>query len=1047
MIEGKTRTSLIFLKNSLFLLALTMWSFAVAAQQTTRITGKITGVNGEPLESATVSVKGQNVSAISDAKGEYSISGALNSRSVLVFSFTGYQTREETVGNRRVINVQLQLEEQTLEDVVIIGYGEVRRKDLTGAITTIKPSESVAQQYSSVDALIRGRAAGVQVTQSNGAPGGALSVKIRGVNSLRGDNEPLYVVDGVIINDAALDTKDVFASGKNASNQESQNGLSGINPMDIESIEILKDASATAIYGSRGANGVVLITTKQGTAGKAQINLFSNTTFGKASKVIKVLDGPDYVKYQNELADYLGVPHRYDPDTLQYIFWQKDLQQTAITQNYRLTASGASQDNKTKFYLAGGLLDAIGLIKESGVRNIDFRINLTQQLSRRLSVNVGATASFVSNNATNGTERLGVGNNSLINQMVTSPPVLNDIPDINEDDVDAPGNPRVWLYDYDDIGKEQRMRFNTTINYRISSAFSYRLNLSTDYREKERTKWQGKTTLPGQKLNGALGLSQLQRKYYLVENLLFFRKSLKNKDRVDATLGITYDNEMITSSSVLNTNFFSGALRAEGFGFGEDLFPYERDKRQSEIFSTLGRVNYSLKDKFIFTVSGRMDGSSKFAKGNKFSFFPAVAVAYRLINEGFMEKMPAFSDFKIRLGYGESGNQAIEPYATFARYNKVTYSDNGDAVTVGTVPVNLANPDLKWETTKQVNAGIDLGFFEGRLTATIDVYHKKTTDLLQTLLLPASSGFNSMVVNRGSLENRGLEIAVNGVMVEKKNWNWSAGGNISFNRNKILDLGLPEGSFGAVVGSGFVGGGVSTTAAFQDPANIFLVGQPIGMFYGYKTDGVYQNAAEAAGHVGINGLPSQPGDLRFIDQDGDGLITPRDKVIIGNPNPKFTYGFNTTVKYKRFSLDLFFNGKYGNQIVNGNAIRLTNMSPTSRFNVLADAYHNAWTLANPTNSQRVGFENLNFVDLYVEDGSFFRLANLTFGYSIPMPKKSKFIKQLDFNITGINLFVLTKYSGFDPEVNSFTFDAQRIGVDWNSYPRTRAVGVGFNFKF
>lgn len=1047
MIEGATKISSIFLKKFLPLLSFLLFAGIAYGQQGNRVSGKVTGVNGEPLESATITVKGQNISTISNAKGAYVITGSFGPNSILVFSFTGYQTREEKVGDKKVINVELKLEDQTLDDVVIIGYGEVKRKDLTGAISVIKPSENATQQFTSVDALIRGRAAGVQVTQSNGAPGGALSVKIRGANSLRGDNEPLYVVDGVIINDAALDTKDVFASGKNASNQESQNGLTGINPMDIESIEILKDASATAIYGSRGANGVVLITTKQGAAGKAQISLMSTATFGKASKVIKVLDGPDYAKYQNELADYAGLPQRYNPDTLQYIFWQKDLQQTAITQNYRLSASGASQNNQTKYYLAGGVLDAIGLIKESGVRNIDFRTNITQQLSRKLTINFGASGSFVNNNATNGTERLGVGNNSLINQMVTSAPVLNDLPDINEDDIDAPGNPRVWLTDYEDIGKEQRMRFNTAITYKISSAFSYRLNLSTDYREKERTKWQGKTTLPGQKANGALGLSQLQRKYYLVENLVFFRKALKNRDRIDATLGVTYDNELITSSSVLNTNFFTGALKAEGFGYGEELFPYERDKRQSEIFSTLGRINYSLKDKFIITASGRLDGSSKFAPGNKFSFFPAVAIAYRLINEDFMKELDAFSDFKVRVGYGESGNQAIEPYATFSRYGRVNYSDNGDHVTIGTVPENLANPDLKWETTRQLNGGIDVGLFQGRLSATVDVYYKKTVNLLQTLVLPQSSGFASMVVNRGALENKGLEISLSGIMVQQKDWNWSATANISFNKNKLLDLGLPVGSFGAVSGSGFIGAGVSSTAAFNDPANIFLVGYPIGMFYGYKTDGVYQNAAEAAGHKGINGLPSQPGDLRFVDSDGDGSITERDKVILGDPNPKYSFGFNTSVRYKRFTMDLFMNGNYGNKIVNGNSIRLTNMSPTSRFNVLADAYHNAWTLANPTDQQRVGFENLNFIDRYVEDGSFLRLSTLTFGYSMPFAKKSKFIKQIDFTITGSNLFVLTNYSGFDPEVNSFTFDAQRIGVDWNSYPRTRGVGVGINFKF
>lgn len=1030
--------------STFFIFLLLFSSHYANAQKNIRVKGKIVDETGESLPGTSITVKGKKISTQADVNGSYVILVPVDENATLVFNFLGYKRKEVVIGDKTTIDVKLVADTKSLEEVVIIGYGQVARKDLTGSVSTIRPTDESAVQFNSVDALIRGRAAGVQVTEGNGSPGGGISVKIRGVNSLRGNNEPLYVVDGVIIANSSLDTKDVFSGGKNASNQESQNGLTGINSQDIESIEILKDASATAIYGSRGANGVVIITTKQGKAGAPQIVFSANSAFAKVSKQFDVLDGFTYATYQNQLAVLKGLPEKYKTDTLQYIYWQDDLQQTAIKQNYRISISGASNDSKTKYYVAGGMLDATGVIKNSGVSQGDLKLNLSQQLSPKLTTNVRLSGAFTKNNATNGTERLGVGNNSVINQMVTSAPILNSLPEITDDDIDAPSNPRVWIEDYDDLSHDQRVLANADVTYKISSAFSYKLNLSSDYRDKERVKWQGKTTLPGQKANGALGLSQLQRKYFLVENLLFYKKKLANKDRIDATFGVTYDNELITSSSVLNTNFFSGALRSEGFGFGELLYPYERDKSQSEIFSTLGRLNYALRDKFIFTLSGRLDGSSKFAKGSKYGFFPSAAVAYRLINENFMKKLSSVSDFKIRAGYGESGNQGIDPYATFSRYGKVRYSDDGNSVIIGTGPSNIANPDLRWETTRQFNAGVDLGFFKNRLTATVDVYHKKTVDLLQTLTLPQSTGYSSIVINRGSLENKGLEIALTGIVVDKKGLNWTVSPNISFNRNKLLNLGLPQGTFGTMQGIGYIGAGVSSSPYFSDPANIFLEGQPIGLFYGYQTNGVFQDAAEAAGKTGISGAAVQPGDLRFVDQNIDGFINEDDKVLLGNPNPKFNYGFNSSFTYKRFSFNLFFNGVYGNDIVNGNSIRLNNLN--TNFNVLADAYNSAWTPTAPTNNPRIGYDNFNFIDRYVEDGSYLRLATATIGYSLPI-KKSTIIKQIDFAITGNNLFVLTKYSGFDPEVNSFAFDANRIGVDWNAYPRTRGVSFGLNVKF
>lgn len=1044
-----------YILKILFIFLAILFVGSVAAQQRA-VSGNVKDENGESLPGVSVFIKGTTIGTITNFDGNYNLElpdnnadlAALNQNVVMVFQHLGYKTHEEPLGSKRTLNVALFPDTKLLDEVVIVGYGEVLKKDLTGSVVSIKPSEGTAAQYSSVDALLRGRAAGVQVTQGSGSPGGVMSVKIRGVNSLRGNNEPLYVIDGMIMGDSGIDTRDVFGGGSGASNQESQSTLSGISPQDIASIEILKDASATAIYGSRGANGVILITTKQGKPGRPQVTLSVNTEIAEVSKRMDMLDGPSYVAYQNELANLNNQPAVYDPDTLEYINWQDDLQQLAVVQNYRLSMSGSSEDNKSKYYAAGGYIDARGVIKNSGLSKSDFKLNLDQELSSKVNVKFKVIGDFSTTNSTNATERLGAGNNSAINQMLVAKPILNDLPEVLDDEEEAPNNPRVWIEDYDDIGTMQRIVGGLDVDYKMSKTFTYQLRLSANYLEKERTKWQGKTTNPGKKANGALGLSQLQRKYYLVENLLFFRHIIKKRgrvnDRINGTLGVTYDTELVTSSSVLSTNFFTGALRSEGFGFGETLEPYERNKTQSDIFSVLARLNYSLSNKFVFTLSGRADGSSKFAPGNKFSYFPSAAIAYRLINENFMKSLTAFSEFKIRAGYGKSGNQAIGPYATLSRYGKQRYADDGSSVIIGTTPSNIANPKLKWETTSQFNGGIDVGFFENRLTATVDVYHKKTEDLLQTLLLPQSTGFRSIVVNRGSLENRGLEISLNALIIDKAHVGWSITPNISFNRNKLLDLGLPKGVFGTMEGVGYLGGAISTGAYFKDPANIFLEGKPIGLFYGYATDGIYQNTDETQGIVGTDGKPVQPGDVRVVDQDGDGKITETDKVLIGNPNPKFSFGLSTSVAYKRLSLDLFFSGVYGNDVVNGNSIRLNNLSST--YNVLAEAYHTAWTEDNPTNNPRVGYDNLDFIDRYVEDGSFLRLSTARIGYDVPIKGRS-FIKQVNLSVTGNNLFVITNYSGFDPEVNSFTFDSSRIGVDWNAYPRTRGVTFGLNIKF
>jgi len=1013
------------------------------AQSGFLVRGNVSDEEGKPMAGVAVMFKSEKGGTTTDDEGNFSIR-VRNSGATIIISSIGYETRTVRVFEKTPVSVVMQRVSTNQDEVVVIGYGSARRKDVTGAISTFRPKDGDGQQFNSVDQLLRGRMAGVQVQQSAGDPGGAVSVKIRGVNSLRGDNEPLYVVDGVIINSVTMDSGDPFSKKTSNSGQTRQNGLNGINPQDIERIEILKDASATAIYGSRGANGVVIVTTRQG-RGRPVIRYSNFLEASTASKRLTMLGAQDYARYINETEALVGRAPMYGLDTLQEINWQEEMQRTGISSNNRLSITGSSADNKTRYFLAGGYLNTEGIVRRSGLQQGDLKMNLSQELTKRLRMNFTLSGVFTKNNMNQATEALGGGDNSMIMKMLVARPIANAQTD--PDDPSIPyDNPYSWLEDYDDLSEEKRLLTGLGFTYRIAEGLSYKMNLAADYRNKERKRWFGKKTFNGKNANGQLGLSQLERKFYQIEHLLNLNKKVYQDHQLDATLGVTYDNETVLNASVINENFFSEALRTDGFGFGQVLYPYYRDKYESSVFSVLGRINYSIKGKYIFTISGRSDGSSKFADGNKFSYFPALAAAWKVSDESFLRNSKVISNLKIRAGYGRSGNQAISAYNTYARYGQIYYV-NGNNLVSGAVPENLQNDRLKWETTNQLNAGVDISFFKDRISATLDWYHKQTDDLLQTFTLAPSAGFQNIVKNIGSIQNSGFEFSLSSLLVSRKNFTWTAEANISINRNKLLDLGLPNSSIGIYKDlEYYIGPGVSNGTYFKDPANIFIVGYPIGMLYGYQTSGLW-NTGDNISAVKQFGLPVQPGDMKFIDQNGDGDIGPADKVILGNPNPDFTFGFRTGMTYKNLTFDIFLNGSYGNDVVNGNLIRIGNANGVNFNNLLAPYYLQAWT---PSKAgavyPRVGYNNLNFVDRYVEDASFLRVSTVSLGYNFSI-KRDMAIKSVQLNLTGKNLFTLTNYSGFDPEVNSFSFNSGKIGVDWGSYPNLRSLSMGISLTF
>ncbi len=817
------------------LLSLFFFPFCLLAQQ--KIIGKVLDEKKQPLYGATISVKGNTASSATDQNGNFTIN-IPKGKTVLVISNIGYVTEEFAIIGRTSFTFQLTVKEATLEDIVVIGYGSVRKRDLTGAVTSVKINDKEASEITSVDKLLQGRAAGVTVNTGSSAPGGAVNVRIRGTSTFTGGSEPLYVVDGVIIHTATQDVDNSLKAGTNPGNsyQEAQNGLTAINPQDIESIEILKDASATAIYGSRGANGVVLITTKQGKASKGIVGFTSTTEFAQVTKKMPVLDGYTFAEFRNKEKALVGQAPVYDPKTIQPIDWQDDVFRTGITTNNRASFSG--KNDKGTYFLAMGFLNNNGIIPTTGFKQGDLRFNITQNVTSKLKFSSRTGLIYRRNSMTQATEQMGSAGNSIIRQMLSKEPILDTLgPTLANLNEDIEG-PRAWLKEYDDISKEFRAIQSLSMDYKLTNAFTFHVLGGTDIRVKDRHRWFGKVLGQGKAANGQLGYSDLKNFTYNLEAMLLYNKKI-GKSRLNATAGVTYDNSNVKNAWTVNEDFFTEELRTYGLGNGARVLPFVEDYSQTSILSTLARFVYSYRDKYVLTATGRADGTSRFAEGNKWGFFPSIAFAWRASDEQFIKNLNVFSTLKPRIGYGVTGNQAINPYQTITRYKAAYYSANNGTIQVGANPALISNKNLTWESTRQVNMGVDAGFFHDRLTLTADVYQKKTKDLLQQISLPTSTGFTSMWLNRGSIENKGLELSLNSI-ISQGTIGLTASANITFNKNKIADIGLPPGKFGNMALSAFLGNNVSGGNEFKMPANIFAEGYPVGMFFGYRTQGIYQ---------------------------------------------------------------------------------------------------------------------------------------------------------------------------------------------------------------
>ncbi len=1036
------------------------------------VSGVVNDDMGGPLPGATVQVKGsESIGSITDFDGKFTIA-IRDGETRIIVSYVGFVSQEIDIEGQNNILVSLEQDVSELEEVVVIGYGTVLKKDLTGSVSSVKVSETISRQSATVDQLLQGRAAGVQVTQNAANPGSGISVRIRGTSSLRGNNEPLYVVDGIIISSAS---EDVVATGGNNTGQEQQNGLNGINPRDIEDIQILKDASATAIYGSRGANGVILITTKRGTPNEVKTNFFVNTSMRSVTKTYDVLDAFDYARYRNESnlrTTATGFPAFHIEGNQLYqiinndgnvsisdtpvttVDWQDELLNMSTSLSVGGSVSGGSDNGN--YYLSAGFNDQKGLAKNSSFKSGDIRLNLNQTLSSKIKINARLSGFFSSTDFAEGGDLIGSANQSFIRNLLSFRPILPDgLEDAENIDDLGISSPYSFIDDFEDKSNENRFFGTLTATFDLGlKGLSYQLRAGGNIRTKERRRFYGLTTFVGLNANGQLQLSSLNASSFQVVNTLRFNRTFNRKHRINSVLGLTYDQRTTKNMTYVVQDFVTLEKTTEQPFFGQVISsPLANLDRETKLFSILGRVNYAFDNKYIITASFRRDGVSKFLEEDRYGFFPSVALAWNMHREGFIRNIDAIDQLKLRVGWGQIGNHGIGAYGTLSNYginSSVLYGTPTNGTSVPLILNNIANATLTWETTEQSNIGMDFSLADGLVTGTVDAYDKATKDLLVSSNIAPSTGFGNLIVNRGELSNKGLEIALQVNPINSDDLDISFGANIAFNETRIEGLSsqplsplLIDGNY--VDRRFYLGNTISRGNYFKYPANIFIEGEETALFYGFETDGIYQTGDTTVGNA-------QAGDVRIIDQNGDNVIDISDRTIIGNPNPDYTFGINLSVRYKAFSLSALVNGVYGNDIVNGNLIQMGNAEGLFR-NILSDAYHGAWRPEKPSNSYpRIGYlgndgpEFLAISDRYVEDGSYLRLNNVTLGYDLPINENNT-IKGANIYVTGQNLLTLTNYSGYDPEITSFMWTGLINGVDWNGPPNSRNILIGLNLNF
>ncbi len=1020
-------------------------SVVAVSAQTQNIKGTVVDENGQPLAGATVRVKGGSQVTTSAENGTYTLQNVKASATIIV-SFAGFDDFEVSASGTGYARIQLKRSGKSLDDVVVVGYGSRRKSEVTGAITSVKAADLLQTPVANVAQGLQGRVAGLQVTQNNAAPGGSISVRLRGVNSINGSSEPLYIIDGIQLQN----TTQGGVSGPSTlgnitsvgGNSNAPSSLSFLNPSDIESVEVLKDASAAAIYGSQAANGVIIITTKKGKAGISNVSYDGYVGTQAITRKIPMLNASQFARVENEI--YASAPRYPQPDSFGVgTNWQDQIFRDAAIQSHQLTFSGGN--DKTQALLSVNYFGQEGIVLNSKFDRLSVRLNLDHAVNSWLKVGTNTTFTRSVNNRvqTGSVNNDGGGlTQTLIGAALSAPPTLvpykadGSIYNWREQPYGSNygelRNPLIAKL-ITDITRTNTILSNVYLDISLAKGLKYRGNFSAntnnalnDYYFPIAAFTNGELSAAGTGGLGGYGMKLNTNFMRLMhESILTYDKTIKD-DHVFKFTGVFSALENNSNYNYMTgLGFVNDAQRNEAMQTAQ-IISINSFRSKDDLISYLGRVNYSYKGKYFLDLTARADGSSKFGANSKWGFFPAVSAAWNLKREDFMSGVNAISNMKLRASIGKTGNQAaVDPYQSLAVVSSANDYIFNNALSKAIGPTGVPNPDLKWETSVQSDIGIEADLFNNRLNFVADIYLKKTTGLIFKKALPLSSGYDVVAGNFASIENRGIELTLGGDVIRKKDLRWNISANLTINRNKLLRLADD-----------------STKENTINNYNILRVGSPLGLFKTYVYDGIMQT-----GETVIAGQPvtnPRPGTQKVRDVSGpsgkpDGIITDADRVITGDANPKFIYGFSTSLSYKRWDFSAFFSGSQGGKIFN--LARWSLENPVGGRNLVAGAW-DRWSTANPTGQYQTtsgtSGGRLPLSDRYLEDGSFLRCKNISVGYTFQFKGLSRMRAYLSAN----NLFTITNYTGFDPEVGSFGNSNTQFGVDNIVYPMSRSFLFG-----
>jgi TonB-linked SusC/RagA family outer membrane protein len=1001
-------------KKGLFLVLSFCFALSVSAQQKT-ISGTVTSqTDGEALPGVNVIVKGTNSGTSTDFDGNYSINVS-DANATLVFSYIGYVTKEMKVSGN-TLNVVLAEDLAALEEVVVVGYGSRKKSDLTGAVSSVNSEELTAFPVLDAAQALQGRAAGVVVQSNNGGePGAPINIQIRGNTSINASSSPLIVVDGFV-------------------------GATFPQPNDIQSIEVLKDASATAIYGSRGSNGVVLVTTKKGRSGALSIELNSNYSVQNTSNELDLLDANQFAAYQQAINPaYVQGPANTD--------WQDLLYRTGSIQNHQASFSGGTE--KVNFYASANYFKQDGVLINSEFERFTFLSNIDAQVTDKLKLGINV---FGSRGAENGVptqstgETANGGGDDVVSGSFRFAPDLgvqdeNGLNTINGvgDDID---NPVAVATEGVNEVKTDEYRANLYANYDIieNLAFKTTFGFSTTNETAGLFRPSTLITTAGGNVGGRAAIANLKETNIISENYLTYNTAL-GKGQLTLLAGYSYQKETRELFAAGAQTFTSDSFSYRNLSGGAVQLIPTSSLVESEIQSQFGRINYDYDDKYLFTATVRRDGASNFAANEKIAIFPSAAFGWKISNESFLKDNETISNLKLRASYGVTGNQAISPFQSLARFDNLYAVNNGQTINAVT-PDQPANPDLKWETSNQTNLGLDIGLFNNKISLSLDYYNIDTEDLI--LADNNQAQFLGFLISRslrniGEVNNKGFEINLNTRNISNQDFSWTTDFNLAINRNEVVALG---GDIDLFLDA--------SPGYFNLPrTHLLREGEVLGAFWGYDYQGVYQGGDLPAGTALLPG--GEAGDQLFTDVDGSGEISPSDQQIIGDPTPDFTFGFTNNFSYKNFDLNIFFQGVQGGDIMNLTAIQLFNGDSNATTDIL-----NSWTPTNTnTNIPRARLRGKEISSRFVEDGSYIRLKNIALGYTLPSEVVEKLgMQNVRLSLSAQNLFTITNYSGLDPEVSYFgsgggsSSDANTTsGFDFGNYPNVRSVNFSVNLKF